>query len=103
MWTRGHRAPWQHSSVCAQRRVGMANVPERSAAESAQAIANAFEAASIPYAIGGALALAVAGVPRGTADVDVNVFVDASRVGEVLDVLLALGIEIDRNVAMARA
>jgi hypothetical protein len=47
---------------------------ERGAADSAQRIAAALEAAGISYAIGGALALAIAGVPRGTADVDVNVF-----------------------------
>ena len=44
-------------------------IAERGAAESAQRIADALEAAGIPYAIGGALALAIAGVPRGTIDV----------------------------------
>lgn len=56
---------------------------ERGAAEAAQSLADALHAADIPYAIGGALALAVAGVPRGTADVDLNVFVDAARVPEL--------------------
>ena len=45
------------------------------------------------YAIGGALALAIAGVPRGTADVDVNVFVPEARVQEVIAVLSKLGID----------
>lgn len=45
------------------------------------------------YAIGGALALAIAGVPRGTADVDVNVFVPEARVQEVITVLSKLGID----------
>lgn len=44
--------------------------------------ADALEAAGLPYAIGGALALAIAGVPRGTAEVDLNVFVDDARVPE---------------------
>jgi hypothetical protein len=59
---------------------------ERSAAEAAQLIASALEASTIPYAIGGALALAVAGVPRGTADVDINVFVSSAsrRAGAAL-------------------
>ena len=72
-------------------------------AHAAQHLANAFEAASIPYAIGGALALAIAGVPRGTADVDINVFVDADKLPDVLDVLAAAGVEIDTPAATARA
>lgn len=78
-------------------------IPERGAAESAQRIADALEVAGVPYAIGGALALAVAGVPRGTADVDVNVFIDIDRIDAVIDALLGLGIEIDRTAATARA
>jgi hypothetical protein len=78
-------------------------IAERSAAQAAQQIADAFEGASIPYAIGGALALAVAGVPRGTADVDVNVFVEHDRVGDVVDVLAALGVEVQKSSAIARA
>jgi hypothetical protein len=79
------------------------SIPERGAAESAQRIADALDAAGVPYAIGGALALAVAGVPRGTADVDVNVFIDIDRIDALIDVLLGLGIEIDRTAATARA
>lgn len=41
-------------------------VAERSPAEAARAIASALEAVGLEHAIGGALALAVAGVPRGT-------------------------------------
>jgi hypothetical protein len=69
-------------------------VAERSAAEAAQQIAAALELAGVSYAIGGALALAVAGVPRGTADVDVNVYAPEDRVHEVIRVLTSLGIEI---------
>lgn len=76
---------------------------ERGASEAAQRIADAFEAGGIPYAIGGALALAIAGVPRGTADVDVNVFVAVERLGEVFDLLTSIGIDIDRVAATTRA
>jgi hypothetical protein len=75
---------------------------ERSAVEAAQLIATALESAAIPYAIGGALALAVAGVPRGTADVDVNVFAGAERYGALLDTLAALGMKIDREAMLAQ-
>lgn len=76
---------------------------ERSAADAAQLLAVALEAAGIPYAIGGALALAIAGVPRGTADVDINVFVSDQRLDEVIDVLAAVGVEVNRPDAIARA
>ncbi len=46
-----------------------------SAAEAAALVAGAFELASIPYAIGGALAYGLYGAPRATLDVDVNLFV----------------------------
>lgn len=52
---------------------------------------------------GGALALAVAGVPRGTADVDVNVFLSEDRVGLVIAVLEKMGMEIDVPKAIAKA
>lgn len=78
-------------------------IADRSAAEAARSIADALEAAGLPYAIGGALALAIAGVPRGTADVDVNVFVTEARVPETIAVLSRLGIEIAVDAARARA
>lgn len=59
---------------------------DRGAAEAAQLIAGALEAEGVPYAIGGALALAIAGVPRGTVDVDVNVFVGEERLPRVIEV-----------------
>jgi len=61
--------------------VGLA---ERSAVDAAQRIADTLEDAGMSYAIGGALALAIAGVPRGTADVDVNVFVPEAGVHDVI-------------------
>ena len=78
-------------------------IAERSAAEAARAIADALGGAGIPYAIGGALALAIAGVPRGTADVDVNVFVDDTALPPVLGVLHGLGIAFDDAQAIDHA
>jgi hypothetical protein len=78
-------------------------VAERGAAEAAQRIADALEAAGLPYAIGGALALAIAGVPRGTADVDVNLFVADDRIPEAIDVLVSLGVDVDATAAIVRA
>ncbi len=75
---------------------------ERSAAEAGQRIADALEAAGMSYALGGALALAIAGVPRGTADVDVNVFIPEDRLADAIAVLSAIGIEIDPIAAAAR-
>lgn len=74
--------------------MGALSAGERSAVEAAQRIADALEGAGLPYAIGGALALAIAGVPRGTADVDINVFVPEDRVPDAIAVLAKLGIEI---------
>lgn len=78
-------------------------LPERGAAETAQLIADALEQANMPYAIGGALALAIAGVPRGTLDVDVNVFAAEEFVPEAIRILQRLGIELDPTEAVARA
>lgn len=78
-------------------------IAERGAADVAQVLATALEGERIPYAIGGALALAVAGVPRGTADVDLNVFVGPEQLIEVFRVLKAAGVEIDEIAATARA
>jgi hypothetical protein len=63
-------------------------------------IASALDAAGIPNALGGAIALAAWGIPRATVDVDINVFVEDERVDEVLDVLERdVGIEVDRDAA----
>lgn len=78
-------------------------VPERSAAQAAQQIADAMGRAGHSYAIGGALALAVAGVPRGTIDVDLNVFVEEADVAAVARTLVGLGIALEVDAAVARA
>lgn len=52
------------------------------------AIAEALEASGVPWAFGGALALAYAtNEPRGTRDIDVNVFVASSAASAVFDSL----------------
>jgi hypothetical protein len=73
------------------------------AADAGLAIARALEAEQIPYALGGALALGAHGVPRGTLDVDVNVFVDDAALPRVIACLQALGVELDLATALARA
>jgi len=45
----------------------------------------------VPHAFGGALALAYYAEPRGTIDVDVNVFVPFERAAEIVDGLGAVG------------
>lgn len=60
-------------------------------------LARTFSSARIPYAFGGALALAYYGEPRGTVDIDVNVFVPGDRAGRVLDRLVKLGCAIERE------
>ena len=57
--------------------------------------------AGIEHAVGGALALGFYAEPRGTLDVDLNVFVDADEPGEALDALSAGGIAIDHEHATA--
>lgn len=56
------------------------------------AIHEALQAARIPHALGGALALAYYATPRATIDIDVNVFVPAKRWPEVIDALAPLGV-----------
>lgn len=63
--------------------------------EKALAIARAFDAAHIAHAFRGAIALAFAAEPRATVDIDVNLFVPATRADEVLSILGALGVAVD--------
>ncbi len=81
----------------------MSELGRRSAVDAGRAIADALRSAAQPYALGGALALGVAGVPRGTKDVDVNVFVEPDALMPVIDALTALGIRVDAPTALARA
>lgn len=62
-------------------------------------LAKALDAAHIPYAIGGAIALGIWADPRGTYDVDINLFIDHAGLDSALDVLAAAGVELDRTAA----
>jgi hypothetical protein len=67
------------------------------------ALADAFTSAGIPHAFGGALALAYATEePRGTRDIDVNVFVESSRVDEVFAALPAAVARSERDTESVR-
>ncbi len=57
------------------------------------------EAAGLPYAVRGALALGVHGVSRSTQDVDVNVFVKPEELERLLEVLTANGVSVDQDRA----
>jgi len=81
----------------------MTTLGRRTAAEAGRAIADALGAAGYAHGLGGALALGVAGVPRGTRDVDVNVFVEPAEIPDVIDALSRLGIAFDREACLARA
>jgi hypothetical protein len=54
-------------------------------------LARALAEAEVPHAFGGAIALAYYATPRGTRDVDINVFLPASAFDRVLEALLPLG------------
>lgn len=56
------------------------------------ALERALADARIPHAFGGALALAYYATPRGTHDIDLNVFVPAARAERVIEALAALGV-----------
>lgn len=69
----------------------------------ARRVADALEAAGLPYAIGGALALGYWGLARGTHDVDVNVFLDGARFDDAADALERGGVVLDRTSGRTRA
>jgi len=64
-------------------------------------LARAFEEYGVPYALGGALAYGLWGVPRATVDVDVNVFVGEQGFAAVFRALRSLGIALDEEAAIA--
>lgn len=62
------------------------------AAELARQVADALERAHVPYAVGGAIALAFYAPPRATVDVDLNIFVPpAQGLSKVVDILTEVG------------
>jgi hypothetical protein len=68
---------------------------EPSLPEKVIVIHEAFSDAKIPYALGGALALAYYAEPRATIDIDVNVFLPSARWQEAIGQLEALGVNAD--------
>jgi hypothetical protein len=56
-------------------------------------LARALTAGRVPHAFGGAIALAYYATPRGTRDVDINVFLPATAFDRVLAVLAPLGVD----------
>lgn len=74
-------------------------VPLVSAFDVASKLAAALDAAGVPYAIGGAIALGAWSDPRATHDVDLNLFVGPENLDAALDVLVASGVGIDREAA----
>lgn len=73
------------------------------ASEAAVHFAVALQRARIPYAIGGAIAYGFFGAARGTYDVDLNLFIDGEQAGTALDALIAVGLDIDRSLALTTA
>jgi hypothetical protein len=72
-------------------------------AELAALLAKQLEDAAIPYAIGGAVAYGFWGAPRGTQDLDLNIFLAAEDAGPAVDLLIASGVQLDRSRALATA
>ena len=76
------------------------------APEVARTLADALEGAQIPYAVGGALALAVWGFPRATNDVDLDVFAELEDLPRVFDAFERAGcvveLDVERMLAFGR-
>ncbi len=71
--------------------------------ELALRLAGQLEQRAVPYAIGGALAYGLWAIPRATADVDLNVFVEGPGLAAVYDALEAGGVPVDRARASSAA
>jgi hypothetical protein len=69
------------------------------ALDAALRVAHSLEERAVPYALGGALAYGLWGVPRATLDVDLNVFVEPEALGPVFEAFAALGIPVDPTAA----
>jgi len=66
-------------------------VPAASLSEKVLLIETAMARGRVAHAFGGAIALAYYATPRATIDIDLNVFVDTARAGDVLSLLERLG------------
>lgn len=67
--------------------------------ELAVMVCGALRSAGIEHAVGGALALGFYAEPRGTYDLDLNIFVAAEEADAALDVLRGAGIEMGDDAA----
>ncbi|MBI2767090.1 MAG: nucleotidyltransferase [Chloroflexi bacterium] len=67
--------------------------------EKTHLLAEALEDAGIPHAFGGAIALFFVGEPRGTTDIDVNIFLPEQDARRAFDVLEKVGAHFDRDAA----
>lgn len=79
----------------------MSDVP--AAHEVALHIASTLNSSGIDYAIGGALALNLWGPARGTRDVDINLFIQASALGDAFEALELAGVILDRDKCLRRS
>lgn len=61
------------------------------------AVVEMLERERIPYAVGGAVALGYWSQGRGTEDLDFNIFLPASRAGEIFALLARLGVGIPED------
>lgn len=62
-------------------------------------LVTALDRSGIPYAIGGAIAYGFHAEPRGTSDIDVNVFVPETESEPTLDLLASLGVAFDSETS----
>lgn len=81
-------------SLPPQRPEGSPSLPEK-----VVALHKALAGIRVPHAIGGALALAYYAEPRGTVDIDINVFVPVERWPEIRDALAPLGVNVAADEA----
>ncbi len=65
-------------------------------------LTSALERAGIPYAVGGAIALAYYGEPRATKDIDVNIFLPETEAERVLQVIIRLGAQFNLDQMQMR-
>ena len=72
-----------------------------SAANAARRLAAGLDEIGLSYAIGGAIALGYWGQPRGTLDVDLTLFVDASKPSEAIWILQQLGCQFQTTLSLA--
>ncbi|MCC7539216.1 MAG: hypothetical protein IT379_23540 [Deltaproteobacteria bacterium] len=77
--------------------------PDDSVVEVVARLIDALEPSGIPYAFGGAIALAAWSEPRATADVDVIVWAESDELERVITVVGSAGVELDAEAARAAA